>query len=560
MPAARSQRGLRIFTAAFAVSCTAWVMLFTHYVPRMAWDMAVYLSAAENLAAGNGLTDFLGNELTWFPPGLSIWLAGVELVGLSARDTGLYLQAVLLGATVLMAGLWLTTVCRSAWVVVAAVLTLGISRNFQHQAITLHSEPLYLVLTIGSLICVSEYLKLARTHRSGTPSADRRAMWLLLAAGLLAGLSGATRYIGVVAIASSFAVILWWRPSLADIRARLRHAVLFGAVASLPVIAVLARNLSNEGALLGVRFGPESAGWTHLETVRFLFEAHYRSYYSFAVAPAMLITAGMVWLAAAARSRRARQEHPQAGESTAARKTPARFRPRIDRTMPFAAFWVVYCAALVMSQPHNNGPLNYRIYLPGMIALLFVGCEALDTALGGSLRRTAARDTRLKVLLAGSSAFIVIALAAVVNVNLSEARAYRAQGSFGNDQVSDLTDSPTIAHLRHNHPQGVVYSNRAGGVYLLTGIQPVHRLLHRPEPWTDADCIEYLKAPTATDTQSAAPSEQLTILWFIESRTHSRGWLSCDIADLSTRRPELQALHEFADGGIYRFAPARAGP
>jgi len=221
--------------------------------------------------------------------------------------------------------------------------------------------------------------------------------------------------------------------------------------------------------------------------------------------------------------------------------------------MPFAAFWVLYVATLVISQPHNNGPLNNRIYLPGMIALLFVGCEALDTALGGSLLRTAAGSARHKVLLAGSSAFIVIALAAVVNVNLSEARAHRAQGSFVKDQVSDLTDSPTIAHLRHNHPQGVAYSNRAGSIYLLTGIQPVQRLLLRSEPWTDADCIEYLSA----SAESAAPDEDLLIVWFFEGHTTIRGALTCDIADLSTRRRELQALHEFADGAIYRYDPAR---
>lgn len=617
MTEALRRRRLAAFVVAVAACSTAWVIVLAHYGPRMTADMGYYLSGAENLAAGRGLTNFWGNELSWFPPGLSLLLTGVELVGLSARSAGVHLNAVLFGATVLMSGLWLNRICRSAWVVVAAVLTIAVSRAFQANAITLHSEPLFILVTIASLICVSEYLRRSRSehstehraeggtanripgraghatrgHAEHTPQhstrhgTDRRALWLLLAAGVLAGLSGLTRYVGVVVIASSAAVILLWRPSLAGLRTRLRHAVLFGAVASLPVVAVLARNLVNEGRLLGERFGFR-AGYTMWHSLEFLFQAHYRNYFSFAVAPAMLGTAGLVWLAAAFSRRRS--EHRETREMGEQEGTAARLDwPRIDRTVPFAAFWMLYCLVLVVSTPFNDGPLNYRIYLPGIIALLFVGCEALDTALGGSLARKAADSASNKIVLAGSSAVIVMTLGVVALQNVGELRSYASQGNFGNDRVSDLADSETVDWLQHNDPfgdfHGIVWSNRPVDIYLLAGIQPVRQLLRSPDPWTDSKCLDALVSqalagqsgepdaariaegwrlqagrgiqPTESSEPGAAAG-QLDIVWF-DGYMPSDGWLACDIADLASRRHEVQQLQLFADGGVYRFVPDR---
>ncbi len=521
-----------------AVCGTAWILVQTWHGAWPNYDAVFYLSAGENLAAGRGLIDFRGNGMYWFPPGYSISLAGFELIGIGVSEGGRWLNAVVFGATILISGLWLKSVCRSPAVVMAGVLTIACSRMFQFLAVTLYSEPLYLLPTIGSLILVSVFLK--------NPERSRRALWLLAVAGLLAGLSEVVRYVGVVAVASSFGLLLLWRPGRTSMWSRLQAATVFGLAASLPVVAVLvvavlARNLAVTGRLLGDRLG-RGTDHTMLDALETIITLQGPSRPTLSIGLIMLLAAALIGLTA--------------GRHHIARPPPGN-KHGIERSAPFATFALLYAATLVLIQPFHPGPVNARLYLPAAIALVFVGCEALDTAMHSTARQEGSSGLARNLLLTGVSATVVLALASSSYDNVLRARESLALGHYPGAIIEGIAESPVITHLENHATDESLYSNRAMGVYLLTGIQPTRNLpgwWPGNSPLTEADCLDRLTA--FASYANGSESRSLQIAWFDEPRAGSSR-TSCDIPALAAGSSELELTQEFGDGAIYRFDSSR---
>ncbi len=531
-------RRLTALIVAIAAGGAAWILVRTWHGAGISPDSAWYLSAAENLAAGNGLVNFKGERLHWFAPGYPISLAGFELVGIGAHEGGRWLNAVAFGATIGISGLWLKGVCRSPAIVLAGVLTVACSRSFHYSAVRIHSESLYLLLTVGSLILVSKFLKHPEQSRRAQELLSAAGLWMLPAAGLLAGLSAAVRYVGAVAAASSFLLLLFWRPERRPAQDRLQAATIFGLAAALPVVVVLARNVAGTGDLLGQRLG-SSTGDSVLGAIETIISIHASGWPSFVIPWVMLVAAALIFWTASGRDR--------------PRSLPRRLG--IESSAPFAAFVLLYAATLVLAQPWNSGPIVPRLWLPAAVALLFVGCETLDTAIDRSASQ-ALGDSRLSLLLAATGAVVVLALAAS---SLASMRNVRAQLSIGHPAgvvVSGIVESPVIAHLQQHPTDDLVYSNRPAGAYVLTGIQPTLQL----PAWragerslTGSECLGQLAslARGADDPENT----RLRIAWFDEIRTGDIKEY-CDIEALASVSAELELVEEFPDGAIYRFEPS----
>ena len=110
-----------------------------------------------------------------------------------------------------------------------------------HSASTLLSEPLFILFTILALMPLESFLN----RRSG-----RRV--LALAAGF-AALAALTRYVGVVLIFSGVLMLLMRRDI--PLRIRLRDALAFGAISSLPLAVAMTRNYLVSGTFTGDRAG-----------------------------------------------------------------------------------------------------------------------------------------------------------------------------------------------------------------------------------------------------------------------------------------------------------------
>ena len=221
--------------AALGAAGVGLVLYATTWGPGIGGDATIYITSARNLLAGVGL-GLVGPQdefrlLPYFPPFFSLVLSFLGLFTANLEAAARWLNALLMGGLVVLAGLMTVRATRStlyAWL--AAGLTLA-SPVLMPAAVWAMSEPLALFLGFASLGL------LLRLWSAGEPS------WkALIIAGVLAGLAFLTRYNAVAfAAAGGLGLLIFGRPSW---KARLRDAAVYGGLALLPMMIWIAYDLS----------------------------------------------------------------------------------------------------------------------------------------------------------------------------------------------------------------------------------------------------------------------------------------------------------------------------
>ena len=216
------------------VLAVALVLIATRADPLLSPDSITYLSVAEHVRSGHGLTDFTGKTLAVFGPVFPLLLApgGRSLV-----------WATIVGAASLAAGsvlMWLLMRRRvRPAMALAAALAFAASQGFVRIASDVWSEAPYAAIALGTLVVLSR-----------RPISDRAAA----IGGLLSGLGFLTRYGGVGLIATG-AVMVAASAWLDDQRGvLLRRVAAFGAAAVGISSLWIIRNLVKTGQPLGPRF------------------------------------------------------------------------------------------------------------------------------------------------------------------------------------------------------------------------------------------------------------------------------------------------------------------
>ena len=198
-----------------------------------------YLSAAESLAAGEGLLSPGGGQMVLFAPFFPMAMAFLSLFGIEPVDGGRFLNAAAFGLLILVSGLWLSRRLESRLIALGVAVAVMAALPLAHAASTLMSEPLFILFTLLALMPLESFLN----RRSGTPA--------LVLAAVFAALAAVTRYMGAALIISAVLMLLSRRN--APVRERLRHGLTFGAISSLPLAAAMARNQLVSGTLTGDR-------------------------------------------------------------------------------------------------------------------------------------------------------------------------------------------------------------------------------------------------------------------------------------------------------------------
>ena len=202
-------------------------------------DAFNYLSAAESLAAGEGLLTPGGGQMVLYAPFLPMALAFLSLFGIEPVDGGRFLNATAFGLLILVSGLWLSRRLESPPIALGVAVAVMASLPLAHAASTLLSEPLFVLFTLLALMPLESFLN----RRSGTPA--------LVLSAVFAALAALTRYMGVALIFSGVLMLLVRRN--VPIGERLKHALAFGTISSLPLAAVMVRNQLVSGTLTGDR-------------------------------------------------------------------------------------------------------------------------------------------------------------------------------------------------------------------------------------------------------------------------------------------------------------------
>ncbi len=221
-----------------AILGVGMVMLMTRYGPGASGDSSSYLMGAQNLLAGHGFYRFSGGfelkPITGFPPGFSLALAGMGVFIRDLYAASRFLNALLMGANLLLAA-WLIHRTTRSWLAAVVGQALILMSSTQ---IVLHawvmSEPLYIFFSLITLGCLAWYL-------------EQASAWPLVAAAAAAGAGVLTRYAGLSLVGVGLLVIVLVRSD--SLRRRIAHAAMFGLISLAPIAVWTQRN----AALAGTR-------------------------------------------------------------------------------------------------------------------------------------------------------------------------------------------------------------------------------------------------------------------------------------------------------------------
>ncbi len=207
-----------------------------NYGPGVGADSLLYISAAWNLAEGNGFVNYWGEPYIDAAPLFPMAMAFLALLGLDVVDAAAYINAAAFGITAFTTALWLRSRIQSrplvAWAGCACILSTALARS----ASGVMTDALFVSFTILSLFALDRFL-------------DTRQRSLLLMAAACAALACLTRYIGVTVVASCLILLLMQRNMTFSSKAK--NIAVFSVIAITPIGIWMLRNLLTLGELTG---------------------------------------------------------------------------------------------------------------------------------------------------------------------------------------------------------------------------------------------------------------------------------------------------------------------
>ena len=202
-------------------------MYATRGDPRLSPDSITYLSVAEHLRTGVGMSDFTRVPLTVFPPVYPLLLA-------PGGDSLLWVR--LVGALSMALCCWLLFVLVeprvSTPVAVVAVAGFGLSVGMVLVSSSTVSEPVYIALSLTMLVVLRR---------------DPLTLWWCAVGGAVAGACFLTRYAGISSVITAVVVV-------AVVTRRWIPVLVTGTTAAVVATTWLARNAIATGTPLGPRF------------------------------------------------------------------------------------------------------------------------------------------------------------------------------------------------------------------------------------------------------------------------------------------------------------------
>jgi hypothetical protein len=208
------------------------ILISTPWGPGLREDSFSYITAAESFNEGTGLgrwaADGTFRPLTHFPPLLPLLLAGSRHLGLEYIPAARLLNAFLLGASSLLVGLSLFILTESRNLALVGSAMSSLSNVLLEIFSWAHSEPLYIALSLISLISLAYYMRYP-----AKPG-------YLLTAIAAAALTFLTRFAGIALIGASTLTMLLFPWS--ELKRRVKVSSLFLLLSSAPTAIFIMRN------------------------------------------------------------------------------------------------------------------------------------------------------------------------------------------------------------------------------------------------------------------------------------------------------------------------------
>ncbi len=198
-------------------------------------DSVVYLSAADRLVEGKGLTPVgyhfapaipSGQPLAIFPPAYPLLLASTSLFTSDRLAGAKYIHSFLFAANVFLLGLVIYISSRSIWPALGAMALFQTSFPLLSVYTMARAEPLFMFFLLSALLGTVFYTQ-------------KRQLWVLLACGIAAAGAIMTRYVGIIIL---LPLVLTLLMQDGPMRRRFKDGVLVVGAALLPLVGLLIRN------------------------------------------------------------------------------------------------------------------------------------------------------------------------------------------------------------------------------------------------------------------------------------------------------------------------------
>jgi hypothetical protein len=234
-----SRYAIVIVLAGFGLAGFVVIWFSTPWGIGVGYDSIFYLSAADNLLSGSGLSrlDGYGNiiPLTHFPPFYSLSIAGLSFItGLESDYSARLLAAVLFSFLVILTGWLIYRYTRSLIASALGAALILVSPVLLDVSFMAMSELPYLVLLLLMIHHLNKYLL------------DGKMVELILSA-VLASLMYLTRYVGLTAVAfGSFSILFIQSRTWGN---KLKDLLIFVLISLVPMLIFYARNWYLTGSM-----------------------------------------------------------------------------------------------------------------------------------------------------------------------------------------------------------------------------------------------------------------------------------------------------------------------
>ena len=482
------------------------------YGAAVTYDSSFLLSTAINFLAGEGWRNFTGHPLVGWAPLFPLLLAALGWLGIDPVEAGRLLNAAAFGLTIFAAGDYLRSHLRSRGLALAATATIAVSLPLSDLASHFLTDSLFALWSLLALIQLAAFLQ-----RGGrTP---------LLWAAVFAALAALTRYPGVL--------LLLVRRTL-PLAARLKDAVVFGAISSIPLAGVLTRNWTVSGTLTGYRKGSGQSLSDGLGQVAEVFRA-------WVIPPNAPDGVGYLLWSAAGLVVAAGAVVVVSGRGFGLSKQDRGALLGLGPVIPFGGFALAYLLFIVAIVPlviHSQIPARYLlpVYVPLLLAAALLLDRFLSIETAGYM--AAAKWGLASLVLLGTLAHVGFSAHRNLTITAEARVAGFERWTFNG---AYWASSETLQYVRTNLRAGTIYSNGPTLVWFWdrTAAPGKHQKIPDGLHRLTSDLLEW--------TADGSPY----IAWLRSEESFY------DYDDLDIRLlPGVEPVAELADGIVFRVTAA----
>jgi hypothetical protein len=420
-----------LFVILLCLASTALILCCTaQYGVGVTPDSVAYISAARNLAMGNGLKIYDKSPYISWPPLYPLLLAGLEFIKVDSFDGARLINVVCIILSVIISWFYLIPMLKYKFLAIICLVMIVLSRPLIFVSLFAYSEPIFIVLTLLSLYFLSKYLE-----TGGWSS--------LVSATIFTMLAIQCRYVGCTILFTGCVIIYF--AYIKDKKNKIREWLFFLFATIIPLLAWLVRNYFVAGSLTGWRPMPRYFLWQQpvfvLDTITLWFLPSFITVW-LRVSLFVSILAILIFIVC-------KKNSNPCGEIKV-----------------FYLFTLIFTIFIVYSSsaghfPRPDARILSPIYIPLVISVIYLIDRAVSTINSGLKRR-----------------WVISTVVVIMALMIGYQMIYRnwlnvlnsCKHGVGGYSTEEFSNNKLLVSIKRAPISGLVFSNAPDAIYFLTGM------------------------------------------------------------------------------------------